>query len=73
MSGRRFAGFLTALAVAVSAFGGLVLPRFAGSGTAGTPPADTATAAAARTPPASTHWDCPRGGRDAPPRMWPTV
>ena len=28
-SGRRFAAFLAALAVAASAFGGLVLPRFA--------------------------------------------
>ena len=28
-SGRRFAAFLVALALAASAFGGLVLPRFA--------------------------------------------
>jgi hypothetical protein len=28
-SGRRFAAFLAALALAASAFGGLVLPRFA--------------------------------------------
>jgi hypothetical protein len=28
-SGRRFAAFLAGLAVAASAFGGLVLPRFA--------------------------------------------
>ena len=31
-SGRRFAAFLAALAVAASAFGALVLPRFADDG-----------------------------------------